>query len=118
MKNINYFAAFKTAPHIDVKKTYKRAAKMLSDGLITKKKNFLSWLPIPILVSGEMSSTFVDPCKSIYSKLDKLNKINNIFDTNLLIGYVWADVFRATAAAVVNSSDELVGKKVCRESTR
>ena len=115
IKNINYFAAFKTAPHIDVNKTYKRAAKMLSDGLITKKNNFLSWLPIPILVSGEMSSTFVDPCKSIYSKLDKLNKIKNILDTNLLIGYVWADVFRATAAAVVNSSDELVGKKVCRE---
>ena len=38
-----------------------------------------------------------------------------MFDTNLLIGYVWADVFRATAAAVVNSSDELLGKKVCRE---
>ena len=32
IKNINYLAAFKTAPHIDVNKTYKRAAKMLSDG--------------------------------------------------------------------------------------
>ena len=115
INNINYFAAFKSAPHIDVKETYNRAAIMLVDGLNSNKKNYRSWLPIPVLVSGEMSSTFVEPCKSIYSKLDEFNKIKNIRDSNLLIGYVWADTYRATASAVVNSSDELVGKKVCRE---
>ena len=115
IKNINYFAAFKTAPHIDIKKTYNRAAKMLSDGLNTNKINYISWLPIPILVSGEMSSTFVEPCKSIYFKLNKFNKIRNITDTNLLVGYVWADTFRATAAAVVNSSDKLIGNKICKK---
>ena len=115
INNINYFAAFKSAPHIDVKETYNRAAIMLVDGLNSKKKNYISWLPIPVLVSGEMSSTFVEPCKSIYSKLDEFNKIKNIRDTNLLIGYVWADTFRATAAAVVNSSDELIGSKICKK---
>ena len=34
IKNINYFAAYKTAPHIDVKQTYSRALKMLIDGIL------------------------------------------------------------------------------------
>ena len=51
INNINYFAAFKSAPHIDVKETYNRAAIMLVDGLNSNKKNYISWLPIPVLVS-------------------------------------------------------------------
>jgi len=115
IKNINYFASFKSAPHIDIKETYKRAAKMLVDGLKSNKKNHLCWFPIPILVSGEMSSTFVEPCKSIYSKLNEFNKTKHIIDSNLLIGYVWADTFRATASVVVNSSDQLVGNNICKK---
>ena len=38
IKNINYFAAYKTAPHIDVKQTYSRALKMLIDGILKNKK--------------------------------------------------------------------------------
>ena len=62
---------------------------MLSYGLNTNKINYISWLPIPILVSGEMSSTFVEPCKSIYSKLNESETIEShmtkITDINQII---------------------------------
>ena len=59
IKNIDYFAAYKTAPHIDVKQTYSRSLKMLIDGILKNKKNHIIWEKIPVLVSGEMSSTIV-----------------------------------------------------------
>ena len=115
IKNINYFAAYKTAPHIDVKQTYSRALKMLIDGILKNKKNHIIWEKIPVLVSGEMSSTIVEPCKKIYKNLNIFNKLNGINDCNLLIGYVWADTKRATASAIVNCTDVNIGKRICKK---
>ncbi len=115
IKNINYFAAYKTAPHIDVKQTYSRAIKMLIDGILNNKKNHIIWEKIPVLVSGEMSSTIVKPCKKIYKNLNIFNKLKGINDCNLLIGYVWADTKRATASAIVNCTDANIGKRICKK---
>ncbi len=115
IKNINYFAAYKTAPHIDVKQTYSRSLKMLIDGILKNKNNYIIWEKIPVLVSGEMSSTIVEPCKKIYKNLNIFNKLKGINDCNLLIGYVWADTKRATASAIVNCTDVNIGKKICKK---
>ena len=115
IKNINYFAAFKTAPHIDVEKTYARSLQMLIQGIKTGVKNYILWEKIPVLVSGEMSSTTVSPCLQIYKKLDAYNTIRGINDSNLLIGYVWADTKRATASAIVNCSDPKKGKEILKK---
>ena len=115
IKNIDYFAAYKTAPHIDVKQTYSRSLKMLIEGILKNKKNHIIWEKIPVLVSGEMSSTIVEPCKKIYKNLNIFNKLNGINDCNLLIGYVWADTKRATASAIVNCTDANIGKKICKK---
>ena len=115
IKNIDYFAAYKTAPHIDVKQTYSRSLKMLIDGILKNKKNHIIWEKIPVLVSGEMSSTIVEPCKKIYKNLNIFNKLNGINDCNLLIGYVWADTKRATASAIVNCTDVNIGKNICKK---
>ena len=73
------------------------------------------WSSIPVLVSGEMSSTFVEPCKTIYESLDQYNEINGVLDCNLLVGYVWADTERATASSVVTCTNERAGAEVCRK---
>ena len=114
IKNIDYFAAYKTAPHIDVKQTYSRSLKMLIDGILKNKKIILFGKKYS-LVSGEMSSTIVEPCKKIYKNLNIFNKLNGINDCNLLIGYVWADTKRATASAIVNCSDVNIGKEFVRK---
>ena len=69
------------------------------------------WIPIPILVSGEMSSTFVEPCKTIYMKLKKYDEMEGVLDSNLMIGYVWADTKRATSSSVVTCTNLSNGKK-------
>ncbi len=111
--NIDAFAAFRTAPHIDINRTYHRAAQMLSDMLSGGQRMNVVWHPIPVLVSGEMSSTLAEPCRSIYAQLDEFDKSDGVVDCNLLVGYVWADTARATAAAVVTCTNKEYGNKVC-----
>ena len=114
VKNIDAFAAYRTAPHIDVEETYMRASKMLVDALKSNKRPTVLWSPIPMLVSGEMSSTFVEPCQSIYKNLELLDQRQDIIDSNLMVGYVWADTQRAVASAVVTCTNNLVGTEVCQ----
>jgi microcystin degradation protein MlrC len=114
VNNIDAFAAYRTAPHIDVKETYKRASKMLADALTNNERPTVLWSPIPVLVSGEMSSTFVEPCQSIYKNLELLDQKKGIIDSNLMVGYVWADTQRATASAVVTCTNDSAGTEVCQ----
>jgi microcystin degradation protein MlrC len=67
-----------------------------------------------MLVSGEMSSTFVEPCQSIYKNLESLDQRQDIIDSNLMVGYVWADTQRAAASAVVTCTNKKVGTEVCQ----
>ncbi len=114
VNNIDAFSAYRTAPHIDVEDTYRRASIMLVDALKNNQRPTVLWSPIPLLVSGEMSSTFVEPCKSIYKNLELLDQRQDIIDSNLMIGYVWADTQRATASAVVTCTNKKTGSEVCQ----
>ncbi|MDC1318776.1 M81 family metallopeptidase [Candidatus Thioglobus sp.] len=114
ISNIDAFAAFKTAPHIDVKETYQRSSVMLCKALNDEYRPYVLWSEIPVLVSGEMSSTFVEPCQSIYESLDLYNQESNILDCNLMIGYVWADTKRATASSIVTCTNEKSGAIICK----
>jgi len=62
-----------------------------------------------------MSSTFVDPCRRLYAALPGHDAQDGIEDANLMIGYVWADSPRATAAAVVTATEPAAGKRAARE---
>ena len=115
IKNIDAFAAFKTAPHIDVKDTYRRSASMLVNAINGNYRPQVVWSAIPVLVSGEMSSTFVEPCKTIYQSLDEYNDQKGILDCNLLVGYVWADTKRATASSVVTCTNKALGSYICKK---
>nr|MCS5609182.1 M81 family metallopeptidase [Candidatus Poribacteria bacterium] len=114
VNSIDAFAAYRTAPHIDVEDTHRRASQMLVDAIENNQRPTVLWSPIPVLVSGEMSSTFVEPCQSIYKNLELLDQRHGVIDANLMIGYVWADTQRATASAVVTCSDEKTGVEVCQ----
>ena len=116
IRNIDAFTAYRSAPHIDVKETYYRAAKHLVDAVKGGRRPEVVWSPIPVLVSGEMSSTFLDPCKSIYAQLERFDQREGILDANLMIGYVWADTGVAIASAVVTCTDQQAGAETCTET--
>lgn len=109
---LDAFAAYRTAPHIDVAETRARAAKMLIRALGGPRPQVVR-VPVPVLVSGEMSSTEVQPCNALYAALPDHHS-DTVWDANLMAGYVWADTPRATACAVVTCTDTQAGTIAAR----
>ena len=66
---IDIFAAYRTAPHIDVAETMQRAWAMLLRCLRTGERPFVTWAKIPVLMPGERSSTEDEPAASLYAAL-------------------------------------------------
>ncbi|WP_281930582.1 M81 family metallopeptidase [Roseibium album] len=102
---IDIFCAYRTAPHIDVRETHLRAADNLVDQLAGGPRRTVVWAAIPVLLPGERTSTEDEPVKSIYRELPRYDTQQGIADANLMIGYVWADTRRATAAAIVTGTE-------------
>ncbi|WP_426232555.1 M81 family metallopeptidase [Pararhizobium sp. DWP3-4] len=112
---LDIFAAYRTAPHIDVRETMVRAWSMLVETLRTGNRPGVAWAKVPLLLPGECTSTEDEPAKSIYLSLPALDAQPGILDANLMIGYVWADEPRATACAVVTGTDRQAASKAAKE---
>ncbi|HBF28094.1 M81 family metallopeptidase [Rhizobium sp.] len=112
---LDIFAGYRTAPHIDVRETMVRAWSMLLRALTTGEKPGVVWVPVPVLLPGERTSTEDEPAKSLYARLPEHDLRNGIWDANLMVGYVWADEPRATACAVVTAVNQQEAITVAQE---
>src|SRR4051812_49164630 len=104
--SLDFFSTYRTAPHIDVEETSRRAVLMLLRHLQTDEEAYLCWCPIPVVLPGERTSTEDEPAKSLYARLPGIDGRRGIWDASLMVGYVWADEPRATAAAVMTGTDK------------
>ncbi len=112
---IDIFSTYRTAPHIDVAQTQLRSLKMLHRALDTGLKPLLVWVPVPVVLNGEQTSTVDEPARTIYGDLAKIDAMPGIWDASLQVGYMWADEPRSTAAAVMTGTDATA---LAREASR
>jgi microcystin degradation protein MlrC len=102
---LDMFAAYRTAPHIDVDETKARACAMLVDAIRTSVRPFLTWARIPVILQGERTSTVDEPAASLYARLAEIDARPGIREASLMVGYAWADEPRCTACAVLTGTD-------------
>ena len=93
---------YRMAPHEDAMESKQRALDNLVDRLITGKgkPKYKAWIPVPILLPGEQTSTRVEPGKSLYAKIDPLTKNKGVIDAAVWVGYAWGDAPRNHAAVM------------------
>lgn len=101
---LDIFSAYRTAPHIDVERTMNRAVEMLLEALNSGVRPQIAWAPVPVLLPGERTSTEDEPAHSLYAALKNYDRHDGVWDAALMVGYVWADEPRATAAAIVTGT--------------
>ncbi|PVH74103.1 Microcystin LR degradation protein MlrC [Cadophora sp. DSE1049] len=100
---------YRTAPHVDVVETRQRACKNLVDLLSQKeepKRPHKAWVPIPILLPGEQTSTRLEPAKHIYEAVPGVEAMNGVIDAAIWVGYAWADEPRNRAVVVATGRDK------------
>lgn len=102
---VDLITTYRTAPHVDWMETRERAVRLLLRWWRDPQPVFRARVGIPVLVSGEMSSTEGEPGRSLYSPLLEESDQNGVWDASLWVGYAWADQARSMASAVVTGTD-------------
>ncbi|CAN7602795.1 M81 family metallopeptidase [Rhizobium leguminosarum] len=115
---LDIYSTYRTAPHIDVEETMRRSVSMLVKSLRTGERPILLWAPIPVVLPGERTSTVDEPAKSLYNMLPGIDAIDGVWDASLMVGYVWADEPRATAAAIMTGTDRAVLEREAKRLAR
>jgi microcystin degradation protein MlrC len=96
------------APHEDAMESKKRAVENLVTRLENKKGKpaYKAWIPIPILLPGEKTSTRIEPGKSLYAQIPSLTKQDGVIDAAIWIGYAWADEPRNHAVVMATGDNK------------
>ncbi|MFF5008192.1 M81 family metallopeptidase [Streptomyces phaeochromogenes] len=98
---------YRMAPHEDAMETKERAARNLVD-LLTNgaPRPVKAWIPVPVLLAGEQTSTRIEPAKSVYAAVDEVEATEGVTDAAIWVGYAWADEPRNRAAVVVTGPSQ------------
>jgi microcystin degradation protein MlrC len=115
VEHLNMMSAFRTAPHVDVIETRRKALSMLIECLKNNVRPMRAWVRIPLVLPGEKTSTEWEPGASVYAALTESDSVPGVMDASLLVGYVWADEPRASATAIVTGTDR---EAITREAAR
>ena len=113
-ENTDLITCYRMAPHEDAIESKRRAV----ENLINRIKNgkgkpkYKAWIPVPILLPGEKTSTRVEPAKSLYSKIKPLTKPEGVIDAAIWVGYPWADEPRNHGVVMATGDNEKQVKNV------
>ncbi len=107
-RNTDLITCYRLAPHEDAMESKKRAVDNLLARLESGKgkPRYKAWIPVPILLPGEQTSTRIEPGKSLYAQVDPITKREGIIDAAIWIGYAWADEPRNHAVVMVTGDDK------------
>ena len=94
---------FRQAPHDDARESHRRGVVNLLDRLSSGKGRpaYKAWVAVPILISGEWSSTRAEPAKSLYALVPEVEAMPGVIDAGIWIGYVWGDDRRNQGVVMV-----------------
>jgi len=107
-QNTDLITCYRMAPHEDALESKKRAVDNLLDRIESGKGKpaFKAWIPVPILLPGEKTSTRIEPGKSLYAKVTPASIQEGIVDAAIWVGYAWADEPRNHAVVMVTGDDK------------
>ncbi len=112
-QNTDLITCYRLAPHEDAIESKKRAVTNLLDRLENGKGKpaYKAWIPVPILLPGEKTSTRIEPGKSLYAQIPAVIEKDKVIDASIWMSYPWADEPRNHGVVVAYGDDkEAVGK--------
>ncbi len=107
-QNTDLITCYRLAPHEDAIKSKKRALDNLLERIENGKGKpaYKAYIPIPILLPGEKTSTRIEPGKSLYAQVAPAAAREGVIDAAIWIGYAWADAPRNHGVVMVTGDDK------------
>jgi microcystin degradation protein MlrC len=101
VKQVNVICGYRTAPHVDQIDTQLRAGRLLLRCIHEKLLPQPVMVRPPLIPTGDMVTTTVDPGKSLIRELSATETRKGIFCASLFVGQPWVDAPNAGASVVV-----------------
>ncbi len=107
-RHSDLITCYRMAPHEDALESKERAL----DNLLSRiesgkgKPRYKAWIPVPILLPGEKTSTRIEPGKSLYAKVAPAANQDGVIDAAIWIGYAWADEPRNHAVVMATGDNK------------
>ncbi|MEL6852984.1 MAG: M81 family metallopeptidase, partial [Bacteroidota bacterium] len=107
-QHTDLMTCYRLAPHEDAMESKRRAVSNLLDRLESGKGKpaYKAWIPVPILLPGEKTSTRIEPAKSLYAGVQPLTEQEGVLDAAIWVGYAWADEPRNHAVVMATGDDK------------
>lgn len=107
-ENTDLITCYRLAPHEDSMESKERAVTNLMERMVSGKgrPKYKAWIPVPILLAGEQTSTRIEPAKSLYAAIAPATAQAGVIDAGIWIGYAWADEPRNRATVMVTGDDK------------
>jgi len=107
-ENTDLITCYRMAPHEDAMETKQRAVTNLLERLESGKGKpaYKAWIPVPILLPGEKTSTRIEPGKTVYKAVAPASRQPGVIDAAIWIGYAWADEPRNHGVVMVTGDDK------------
>ncbi|MFT3946392.1 MAG: M81 family metallopeptidase [Agriterribacter sp.] len=99
---------YRMAPHEDAQETKQRSVEQLLQRLESGKgkPKYKAWIPVPVLLPGEQTSTRIEPAKSLYENVKTAAVRSGVIEAAIWMGYPWADEPRNHGVIMVTGDDE------------
>ncbi|NKI32763.1 M81 family metallopeptidase [Croceivirga thetidis] len=99
---------YRLAPHEDALESKARSITNLLNRLESGKgkPKYKAWIPVPILLPGEKTSTRIEPGKNLYAKIPSVESLDGVIDAAIWVGYAWADEPRNHAVVMAYGDDK------------
>jgi microcystin degradation protein MlrC len=119
-ENTDLITDYRLAPHEDVMETKQRALENLLDRIESGKGKpaYKAWIPIPVLLPGEKTSTRIEPAKSVFAAVAPTVAQPGVIDGGIWVGYPWADEPRNHAVVMVTGDDSAGVKQAAEKLAR
>ena len=107
-EHTDLITCYRMAPHEDALESKQRAVDNLLSRLISGKgkPKYKAWIPVPILLPGEKTSTRIEPGKSLYLKVQPMTEKKGVIDAAIWVGYAWADEPRNHGVVMVTGDNK------------
>ncbi|MFW6421233.1 MAG: M81 family metallopeptidase [Candidatus Bipolaricaulota bacterium] len=112
VSNSSALVGYRTAPHVDMRKTGQRAASILVDLAEEKYDVILKHKKIPLLVPGEKAESGSDPLKKYMDQASQQSEGAVIKDISIFVSDCWVDLPENGMTVTAVTTDEKEAKQL------
>ncbi|GAA5221524.1 M81 family metallopeptidase [Membranihabitans marinus] len=103
----NALVAYSSNPHLDQRETGRKAAKLMLQNLVEKRKLTSVLCQSRVSISIEQQFTSDYPCKALYELADKYLQDDSVLSISVILGFPYSDVEKMGSSFIVVTDNDV-----------